>query len=78
MTDTGNPSKESPFHLAAAMLEGLPMLLWHARTTSGLSMRDVAAELGCAVATIHGIEHGRHSPSVDLAARILRFIGDHP
>ncbi len=45
------------------------------REEQGLSLRELAARSGITKTTILGIEHGRHSPTVDTLQRLADAMG---
>lgn len=49
--------------------------LEQARITRGLSMSQVAVDLGCDLASLSRIERGRQMPKKPLARRLWRYYG---
>lgn len=49
--------------------------LKRARTRAGLSLRELAAKAGTSHSTLAAYEHGRVTPNVETANRILRAAG---
>lgn len=49
--------------------------LTKARTKAGLSYKQLADKAQVSVATVHGIEHGMSSPSLDTVEKLTRALG---
>lgn len=49
--------------------------LTKARTKAGLSFKQLADKADVSVATVHGIEHGASSPSLDTVEKLTTALG---
>ena len=48
------------------------------RTSSGISLKRAAAELGVAVSTLHAWEHGQRFPSIENLEALARYYEVRP
>lgn len=59
----------------ADTLENLPRILTSARRSRGLTLAQLADQIGSTVPHLSNIEHGRRGLGTDLSVRILRWLG---
>jgi ribosome-binding protein aMBF1 (putative translation factor) len=71
---TAHPAAiEGPYADLGTVLSMLPQYIRAARTRRGMSMRDLAAEIGVSVSTIHRIE-SRPSPFPTWLPAVLQWL----